>query len=344
MTHSDFILPVPKAATGQAKTQALSSATSKESLSSPTEETSPWPNVHAPDAARAITRDVIRPAQTDRWRAPRLRRFFTHPTAVAGVLILTVVTLAALLAPVLFPESPLSMVGRPLSWPGQNPRFPLGTDSMGHDIFSGLVHGARISLLVGSSAALIGLSVGIVSGALAGYFGGFVDAVLSKITEIFQTIPAFLLVIVVVAIAQPTIFSITLAIALVSWPPITRLVRTEFRSLREKEFVMAARGLGFSHTRIILQEILPNALPPVIVMTSVTVATAILMESGLAFMGLGDPNVVSWGSMIGAGRDLLRSAWYLCAVPGLAIVLTVLALNLIGDGLNEALNPRLSRD
>jgi peptide/nickel transport system permease protein len=134
------------------------------------------------------------------------------------------------------------------------------------------------------------------------------------------------------------------AIGLITWPTIARLVRAEFRSLREKEFVLAARSLGYGHARIIFREILPNALPPIIVTSSVMVASAILMESALSFLGLGDPNAVSWGSMIGAGRELLRTAWYLTALPGLVIVLAVLSLNLIGDGLNDALNPRFSGD
>lgn len=306
----------------------------------PQPEPAAWTNIHAPDAVRATTAEAIRFAPAGRWRA--VRAYLANPTAVAGLAILAVVLAAAAVAPLLFPEDPLSMVGRPLLWPGENPDFPLGTDSLGRDVLAGLVHGARVSLMIGATATVVSVAAGVLVGAVSGYFGGTVDDVLVKLVEIFQTIPGFILLIVTVAIAQPTIPAITLAIALVSWPAVARLVRAEFRSLREKEMVMAARGLGYGHTRIILREILPNALPPVIVMSSVTVATAILMESALSFMGLGDPNTVSWGSMIGAGREMLRTAWYLSAIPGLAIVFTVLALNLIGDGLNDALNPRLS--
>lgn len=300
----------------------------------------PWPNVHAPDAARAATEDVQRLVPAGGRRA--LRVFLLNPTAAAGLLILAVVVGAALAAPILFPDDPLDMAGRPLLWPGQDPRFLLGTDALGRDVLSGLVHGARVSLLVGAAATVVGLLAGILVGATAGYFGGVVDDVLTKLVEIFQTVPGFILLIVLVAIAQPSVPAITLAIGAVSWPQVARLVRAQFRALKEKEFVAAARALGYGHARIIFREILPNALPPVIVLASVTVATAILMESALSFMGLGDPNVVSWGSMIGTGRQLLRTAWYLSAVPGFAIVFTVLALNLIGDGLNDALNPRLS--
>ena len=251
---------------------------------------------------------------------------------------------AALLAPVLYPADPLAMVGRPLTWPGANPRFPLGTDSMGRDVLAGIVHGARVSLLVGLAATVLGLALGVPIGALGGYFGGRVDRVAVRATEVAQTMPSFVLLIVLVAIAGPSALTVTLGIAAVSWPTIARLTRAEFRGLREKEFVLAARGLGYGDARIIFREILPNAAPALIVTTSILVATAILMESALAFLGLSDPNVVSWGSMIGAGRELIRSAWYLTALPGLAIVLTVLALNLIGDGLNDALNPRYADD
>ena len=300
----------------------------------------PWPNLHAPDAARTSSAEAFRLAPAGRHRA--LRAFLANPTAVLGLGVLSLVLILALAAPFLFPDDPLSMVARPLLWPGQNPRFPLGTDTLGRDVLAELAHGSRVSLLIGATATLVSLAAGILVGALAGYFGGRTDDVLVKLIEIFQTMPGFILLIVLVAIAQPSVPAITLAIGAVSWPPVARLVRGEFRSLREMEFVMAARGLGYGHARIIIREILPNALPPVIVMASVTVATAILMESALSFMGLGYPNVISWGGMIGAGREMLRTAWYLSALPGLAIVLTVLALNLIGDGLNDALNPRLS--
>lgn len=275
-----------------------------------------------------------------RWRA--LRALLGNPAGLASLLFLLAVMLAALLAPVFYPEDPLSMVARPFLWPGMNPLFPLGTDSLGRDVAAGLAWGARISLLVGFSAMLLGVSIGIIVGAVAGYFGGRVDLGLVKLIEIFQTLPSFVLLVVLVAIAQPTLGTVTVAIGIVTWPITARLVRAEFRALREKDFVMAARSLGVGHLRIILREILPNALPPVIVSSSVLVATAILMESALSFLGLSDPNHVSWGSMIGAGRELLRAAWYLSAIPGIAIVCTVLALNLLGDALNDALNPRLA--
>jgi peptide/nickel transport system permease protein len=280
------------------------------------------------------------PAAAMRQRA--LRAFLRNPAGVISLGFLLLLFAMALAAPTLYPEDPLSMVARPFLWPGQNPAYPLGTDSLGRDVAAGVVWGARVSLLVGFSAMALGVTLGLVVGSLAGYFGGRVDDVLVKVIEIFQTPPNFVLLVVLVAIAQPSVSTVILAIAAVTWPTTARLMRAEFRALRGKDFVVAARGLGYGHARIIVREILPNALPPLIVTSSVLVATAILMESALSFLGLSDPNVVSWGSMIGAGRELLRTAWFLSAVPGVAIVLTVLALNLLGDALNDALNPRVS--
>jgi peptide/nickel transport system permease protein len=263
-----------------------------------------------------------------------------NPTCMTGLLVLVAVIAAALVAPVLFPDDPLDMVTRPFIWPFHDAAYPLGSDSLGRDVLAGMIHGARVSVLIGVVSTVIGVSIGILVGAVAGYRGGRTDDLLVRLIEIFQTFPPFLLVIVLVSIAEPSVTTITLSIGIVSWPSIARLVRAEFRTLRERDFVLAARGLGYSGTRIVLREILPNAMAPVIVTASVMVATSILSEAALAFLGLGDPNLVSWGSMIGAGRDQLRTAWYLVTLPGLALVLTVLSLNLLGDGLNDALNPR----
>ena len=272
---------------------------------------------------------------------PQIRTFLRNPAGVAGLSLLVLMFLMALTASLFFPGDPLDMVAQPLLRPGQDAQFPFGTDSLGRDVLAGLVHGSRISLLIGFSAVSISLVIGTLVGTIAGYFGGRLDDLLVRITELFQTIPTFLLVIVLVAIGRPSATLISLSIGIASWPTIARLVRAEFRSLRESDFVMAARSLGYSNARIIFHEILPNALPPIIVTTSVMVATAILVESALSFLGLGDPNRVSWGSMIGAGREMLRTAWYLTAFPGAMIVTAVLSLNLVGDALNDALNPRL---
>jgi peptide/nickel transport system permease protein len=273
--------------------------------------------------------------------SPAWRLFLRNPTAMAGALVLLLIAALALAAPWLFPGDPLDMVAQPLLWPGADPAYPLGTDSLGRDLLAGVAHGARASMLIGLAAAAFGLSIGTLAGACAGYFGGWTDAALGRLIELFQATPAFLFMIVVVSIAPPTIGIISFSIGITSWTTVARLVRAEFRALKERDFVLAARSLGYGNARIIFAEILPNALPPIIVTTSVMVATAILMESALSFLGLGDPNRVSWGSLIGSGRDMLRTAWSLTAIPGAAIMVAVLSLNLVGDGLNEALSPRL---
>jgi len=232
------------------------------------------------------------------------------------------------------------LAGKPLSGPGLN-GFLLGSDSLGRDVASGIAHGAKTSLLIGLIATLAAVFIGIIFGAFAGYYGGRIDDVLMRITEVFQTIPSFVFAILLVAIMKPSIESIVIAITVVSWPGVARLVRAEFLSLKNREFVQACHTLGMSDVRIMLREILPNCLSPIIVIGSLMVATAILIESGLAFLGLGDPNIMSWGFQIGAGRTMLRSAWWVCTFPGVAILVTVLAINLVGEGLNDALNPRL---
>jgi peptide/nickel transport system permease protein len=269
------------------------------------------------------------------------RGFFRRWTAPLGLAVFLLVLGMALSAPALFPEDPFAMVTRPLLWPGESRGYPLGSDVLGRDVLAGIFHGARVSLAIGGVATAAALGVGVLVGALAGYYGGALDDLLMRGTEAFQTIPPFVFVIVVVVIARPSIASTVLGIALVSWPAVARLVRAEFMALRHRDFVQACRAVGMSDLRIAFRQILPNALAPIIVTASIMVATAILTESALAFLGLGDPNVMTWGSMIGAGREMLRTEWYLTAIPGLAILVTVLALNLIGEGLNDALNPAL---
>jgi peptide/nickel transport system permease protein len=273
-------------------------------------------------------------------RRRRLRAFLRNPTFVAGMAILAFFVLVAIFAGILFPGDPQDMVAQPLLWPGDDPQFPLGTDTLGRDVLAQLAYGTRASLLVGVASAAIGLAIGMVIGALGGFFGGWVDTLLMRLVELFQTTPTFLLVIVILAITNPTLPTIAMAIGVSAWPTVARLVRAQFRSLRESDFVMAARSLGYSRTRIIVQEILPNALPPIIVAASVMIANAILTEAGLSFLNMRDPNVMSWGGMIGDGREQLRNAWFLTALPGATIALAVLSLNLVGDGLNEILNPR----
>ncbi len=271
-----------------------------------------------------------------------LRAFLRSKGALAGFAILLAAALLAAFAPLLFPFSPWDMQGPPYLPPGED-GFLLGTDALGRDVAAGIAYGASVSLLIGIVSTGVAIGLGVTVGAVAGYAGGLADDGLMRLTEFFQTVPAFILAVVIVAIFTPTLTSIVLAIAVVSWPPVARVVRAECLSLRHREFVQAAEVLGRSPAAIIFREILPNALSPILVLASLMVATAILLESSLSFLGLGDPNMMSWGFMIGSGRSMIRVAWWTSVFPGIAIFVTVLALNLLGEGLSEALNPRLAR-
>jgi peptide/nickel transport system permease protein len=259
-----------------------------------------------------------------------------------GAVLVLLVAGMGLVAPFLYPDDPLGLAGRPLQWPGADPRFPLGTDPSGRDIAAQVFHGARVSLLIGFAATLIAVAIGIAIGALAGYYGGAADTALMRVTEAFQTLPNFLLLLLLVAVFGSELWTITVGIGAVSWPPVARLTRAEFLSLRTREFVQAARLQGLSDAHLILREVLPNALPPVLVYASVVMAVSILLESALSFLQLSDPNVPSWGNLIGLGRNVLRTEWFVSAIPGAAILLTILGVSLVGQGLNDALNPRLA--
>lgn len=263
-----------------------------------------------------------------------------NPSLVLGLLIVLIVIFVALTAAWYFPGDPRDMIALPGTWPFQDPEFPLGTDALGRDVLAQLAYGARVSLLVGVYASMLGLIIGITVGAIGGYNGGWIDGVLVRFTELFQTVPPFLLVIVIVAIGSSNVSVIAFAIGISSWPTVARLVRAQFRTLRSADYVLAARCLGYSTMRIVVCEILPNALAPIVVTATIMIANAILVEAGLSFLNLGDTSVVSWGSMIADGRDVLRTDWFLTAIPGAAISITVLALNLFGNGLNDVLNPR----
>lgn len=270
------------------------------------------------------------------------KRFARNKGGVIGLFVLIVIFGLAILADFLYPQSPWKMVGRPMQVPGYfEGKFVFGTDVLGRDVASALVHGARASLIVGLVATATSLLIGVPLGAAAGYFGGWVDDVLMRITEFFQTIPAFALSIVIVAILTPDFLSIIAAIAVVSWPPVARLVRGEVMSLRSREYVQAAVVIGQSSSRILFTQVLPNVIAPLIVMASLMVGSSILLESSLSFLGLGDPDLMTWGYIIGAGRTRLLDAWWISTFPGIAIFLTVLALNLVGEGLNDFFNPRL---
>jgi len=286
-----------------------------------------------------VTDDTAPLRKPQRFRV--LRAYARSPAGLIGLVLLVGVVAMALSADWFFPRDPMALAGRPLQWPGTNPRVPWGTDNVGRDIAAFIFHGARVSLLIGLAATIVAVGLGILVGAVAGYYGGWVDDLLMRITEAFQTVPNFILLLVLVAVFGSDLATIVTGIGVVGWTAPCRLVRAEFLTLRHREFVLAGRGLGMRDPQLIFREILPNALPPVIVYASVVMAVAILLESALAFLGLSDPNIASWGNMIGGGRSVLRSEWYVSAIPGVAILGTVLAFSLVGQGLNDALNPRL---
>ena len=263
-------------------------------------------------------------------------------SAVCAMFVLIVIIILAIFGPSLYPTDPFEMVWMPFSPPGQE-GFLLGTDYLGRDLMAGLVHGARVSILVGISAAFMSVVIGITIGALAGYYRGTVEEILMRLTEFFQVLPTLLFSMVIVALFGASLPMIVIAIGLVSWTAVARITRAEFLRIRELEFVMASRASGASDFRLIFSVILPNALPPIIVQAALMVGSAILFEAGLSFLGLSDPNIVSWGQIIGSNRQYILDASYTVTVPGLAIFITVLAISLVGDGLNDALNPKLRR-
>lgn len=272
------------------------------------------------------------------WSRAVTRKKIDTQLAV-GIAVLVTLLMVAILAPVLSPYAPWTLAGKAYL-PPLSPGHFLGTDMLGRDILSGIIYGARVSLLIGIVAAAAGICIGTVIGGIAGYCGGIIDDVLMRFTEFLQTMPGFVLALVLLAVLGPSMWSVMLAIALVSWPPIARLMRAEFMALRNREFVLAAMVLGESHKKIVWTHMLPNALGPVISIASLKVASAILMESTLSFLGLGDVDNMSWGLMIGMSRALLRTAWWMSVFPGVALFATVLALTLISDGLNRQLGGR----
>lgn len=267
------------------------------------------------------------------------RMFRRNRPALAGTAILLVIIALSVYGQ-LFGGDPFEIVWGPHTPPGEE-GFLLGTDYLGRDMLTGLLAGGAPTLTVGAASAALTVLIGITVGALAGYFGGWVDNLLMRLTEFFQVLPALLFAMVLVTLFSPSLTTIAFAIGIVSWPGTARLTRAEFLKIRELEYVTAARAIGAKNSRIIWRIILPNALPPLIVSATLTVGVAILFEAGLSFLGLGDPNTMSWGLMIGSNRQNILDAWWPVAIPGFAIFLTVFAVSLIGDGLNDAFNPKL---
>lgn len=266
--------------------------------------------------------------------------FRRNHAAVVGLIVLLAIIIVAIVGPMVYPGDPFDMVWIPFSPPGTE-GYLLGTDYLGRDLLSLLIHGAKVSLTVGLSAAFVTVTIGITVGALAGFYRGWVEEVLMRLTEFFQVLPTLLFSMVIVSLFGTSLWMITLAIGLVSWPAVARITRAEFMRIRELEYVTAARAGGVKNARLIFSVILPNALPPIIVQAALMVGSAILFEAGLSFLGLTDPNVASWGQIIGSNREYILDASFTVTVPGLAIFVTVLAISLVGDGLNDALNPKL---
>ena len=271
-----------------------------------------------------------------------LEMFLKNQAAVAGFMVLMFIVLGGWIGPYIYQGDPYEMVWAPFSPPGEA-GYLFGTDYLGRDLVSMLIHGARVSIAIGLSAAFLTVFIGISVGALAGYYKGWVEEVLMRITEFFQVLPTLLFSMVIVALFGASLPMITLAIGLVSWPAVARITRSEFLRIRELEYVMAARASGVKNHKLIFKVILPNALPPIIVQAALMVGSAILFEAGLSFLGLTDPNVVSWGQIIGSNRQYILDSSYTVTIPGVAIFVTVLAISLVGDGLNDALNPKLRR-
>ena len=265
-------------------------------------------------------------------------KYKRNRSALFGLYLVLFFVAMAILSSWIAPFAPLT-IGKDSFHP-PDLTYLMGTDDLGRDLLSGVLWGSRVSLMVGLLAALTSTLIGVIVGSLSGYYGGAVDDLLMRITEFFLVIPRFFLVLIIVALFGNSIWNIIFVIGILSWPVTARLVRAEFLSLREKEFVEGVRAIGASDLRIILYHLLPNATPPIVVSGSLQIARAILMEAGLSFLGLGDPNQVSWGVMLYNAQRFLRHAWWTATFPGLAIFLVVMSFNLVGDGLNDALNPK----
>lgn len=267
----------------------------------------------------------------------RLQRLLGTWEGMAGFAILVILLLVGLLAPVISPGDPLRIAGRALLAPFTDPAFPLGTDRLGRDVLAGLLYGARTSLAVGLAAAFSAMVLGVCVGMAAGFSGGFVDEALMRVVDAFQIVPGFLLALAFVSTIGVSTPIVVLAIALGAWADPARLTRAQVLAIREQDYVASARVIGMHPAEIAFREILPNALPPVLALSATIVAGAILTEAALSFLGLGNPNIATWGSMIAEGRSVLRSAAYLSVLPGAALAVTVLGVHLFSEGLGKAL-------
>jgi peptide/nickel transport system permease protein len=277
-----------------------------------------------------------------KWERGFWSRFRRRPTMLLGLTFTLALVLIALGADLIAPHDPFALSNAVLSAPSA--AHPFGTDDLGRDMFSRVVHGARISLLVGFVSAFVATLIGVLVGGLAGYFGGLVDDGLMRLTELFLIVPRFFLALIIVVLLGSNIWFIVLVLSLTYWPLTARVLRAQILTLRTRDYVLAARAVGTPEMRILLRHVLPGALPPVITQASLQVGSAILIEAGLSFLGLGDPNVVSWGAMLNDAQQFVFVAWWMSLFPGLAITLTIIGVNLVADALNEAWDPRLASE
>lgn len=272
-----------------------------------------------------------------------MNRIFRNPLASAGLIIITVIALLAVFAPLLAPFDPEAIDVQAILLPPSVTHW-MGTDGLGRDVLSRMLFGARISLMVGTVAVGIATAIGIVLGAVSGYYRGWVDVLIMRLVDVMLSIPTFFLILAVIAFLTPSIWNIMIIIGLTSWMGVTRLVRAEFLSLRGREFVLASETLGARDARLIFRHLLPNSLTPIIVSSVLGVASAVLVESGLSFLGLGvQAPQASWGNILTDGKEYIEFAWWLSLFPGLAILITVLGYNLLGEGLRDALDPRTTK-
>ncbi len=279
---------------------------------------------------------------TESWIHRAWRRFLRHRLAVGAAVVIGLLYLVAVFAPWLAPYDPIDDIFVTRRLDGPSLQHPFGVDEVGRDLLSRVIWGSRISLTVGFVAASISLVLGVTFGALAGYFGGVIDTVIMRIVDLLMAIPPILLIIAVVAALGPSFTNVIIVIGATGWTQYARVTRGEFVSLREEEFVESARALGSKTTRIVFYHILPNCLAPIIVLATLNVATAVLIETSLSFLGFGvQPPVASWGNILTPGRQYLRHAPHIATIPGIAISITVLAFNLAGDGLRDALDPKM---
>ncbi|MEV1128748.1 ABC transporter permease [Agromyces sp. NPDC049794] len=282
----------------------------------------------------AVVRD--RPTERSGWRV-----FLTKPSTRVFIPVIMFFVLLSIFGP-LFVGDPIA-AGFPKLLPPGSPEHLLGTDQLGRDFLARLVNGGRVSLLVGFTVAILCMTIGLVVGGLAGYYGGVMDAIMVKLAEYFQVLPGIVLALVIAALLGANVFFIVIILAITMWPGVARIVRAEAMRVSQLGYVESSKAAGFRGVRIIWSDVIPNVMPPVLVATTMTVGRAILIESGLSYLGIGDPSRPSWGALLNSAQSYMRDGWWLAILPGACIVLVVLAINMLGDALNDSFNPTVGR-